>query len=237
MLLKSMTWVDAETYLRGDDRVIVPLGACEEHGRHLPFAVDTIIAEEMAAAVGERAQVLVLPALAFGVSTPLMAFPGTIDIRPATWIALLSDVVRSLYRHGVRRVMLLNAHAGNFSPINCAMMTALDELPGLRVKLYSWYLEPEISAILREALGGPDAHAAAAETALMLALQPETVRVRDGRAAPLRSVLALNSPQQFRELYPNGAVGMDPGLASPELGRRLFDKAVDLCVQQVRTWE
>ena len=103
---------------RQDAVVILPLGAIEQHGPHLPVEVDSRLGEEVALrtarVMSERGQkVLVLPMLWPGVSEHHMSFGGTITLGFATYRAVVEDIVRSVLRHGFRRIALLNAHGGN----------------------------------------------------------------------------------------------------------------------------
>ena len=112
-LLAEMSWEEVKEYLARDDRVILPLGSTEEHGRHLGLGTDSIEAEAIARGAGEATGVIVAPTLNYGMALMQMAFPGTIALRPTTLIAVLDDVFRSLYRHGFRRVLIVNGHGGN----------------------------------------------------------------------------------------------------------------------------
>src|SRR2546422_11307165 len=93
---------------------IVPFGAVEQHGHHLPLGTDWIIADEMGRALAAALEedVLLLPAMPFGNSREHMAFPGTITLRPATLAAVLDDIVESLRHHGIRTIVVFSAHGG-----------------------------------------------------------------------------------------------------------------------------
>lgn len=106
----------------GFDTAILPIGATEWHGDHLPYCTDTLtaaaLAEHFARELGANA--LVLPPLDYGVSSHLLAWPWTLSIRPATLTAIVEDVGESLLRHGVRRLLVVSAHDGNPGPIEAA---------------------------------------------------------------------------------------------------------------------
>jgi creatinine amidohydrolase len=97
---------------------LMPWGATEPHNTHLPYGTDTLLGREVAARVAatcaERGLgVIALPAMPFGVNTTQLDLPMTLNVMPTTQLAVLRDVVRSLEPHGVRAIVLLNAHGGN----------------------------------------------------------------------------------------------------------------------------
>src|SRR5947209_6627158 len=112
VLWEEIGWVDLETYLRRDDRAILPVGSCEQHGRHLSFATDYLIPTEIAMRVSARTGVPVTPTLCFGMSVHHMEFPGTLSLSPDTFMAVIRDLVESLYRHGFRSVLCPHGAVG-----------------------------------------------------------------------------------------------------------------------------
>src|SRR3989449_11313062 len=154
VLWEEIGWVDLETYLRRDDRAILPVGSCEQHGRHLSFATDYLIPTEIAKRVSARTGVPVTPTLCFGMSVHHMEFPGTMSLSPDTFMAVLRDLVESLYRHGFRRVLVLNGHGGNIAPRTTALSTLADRHRDLRVKVGHWWQDPAVQAVMRGAGGG-----------------------------------------------------------------------------------
>ena len=103
--------------LEANPVVIIPTGSHEQHGPHLPFATDAIIAqtfaEHAAARLKGRCPVLVTPLLGYGSSTEHMDFAGTISLRPETLYMILTDIVDSLAHAGVHKILIMNGHGGN----------------------------------------------------------------------------------------------------------------------------
>src|SRR3989442_2000667 len=182
VLWEEIGWVDLETYLRRDDRALLPVGSCEQHGRHLSFATDYLIPTEIAMRVSARTGVPVTPTLCFGMSVHHMEFPGTLSLSPDTFMAVIRDLVESLYRHGFRRVLILNGHGGNIAPLTTALSTLADRHRDLRVKVGHWWQDPAVQAVVRGAGGGGEYHAAGRETAAVLPGLPPTPKI--ARAAP-----------------------------------------------------
>ena len=108
--LHELTWEDVSEYLRENDIIIVPCGTTEQHGPAGPLGLDTYVAISLAEDAARQAGVLVAPPLWYGDSSHHLAFPGTISLRTETLIQVIGDVVRSLARHGFRKILLLNGH-------------------------------------------------------------------------------------------------------------------------------
>jgi len=152
LLLVEMSWKQTQEYLDHDDRIILPLGATEQHGPHLGLGTDCIEAEAIARGTGERSFVVIAPTLNYGMMQMQLAFPGTVSLRPTTMIAVLEDVFRSIYRHGFRRVLVVNGHGGNAAAFANALHLVAEETPELRVKSFEWWTDTESYRVLAEAL-------------------------------------------------------------------------------------
>ena len=106
MLFSDRNWMLVEEYLKSDDRVILVLGATEQHA-YLSLLTDSKIPLAMAEAAAEKTGVLIAPPLHFGCSPFFLAYPGTINLRSTTLMAVVEDIVRSLYGSGFRRFLLV----------------------------------------------------------------------------------------------------------------------------------
>lgn len=147
MRFRDLNWMDIESYLGSDDRVILVLGACEQHG-YLSLCTDTLIPEAVADAAAKRAGVLVAPGLPYGVSPFFAGYPGTVSIRVRTFSRLLEDLIRDLYRQGFRGILVLNGHGGN-DPGSLVLSELANELPELRAAWISWWRTPRVSEVAR----------------------------------------------------------------------------------------
>lgn len=239
MLLATISWEQCAEYLARDNRVLLPIGATEQHGRHLGLGADELIAEEIARRVGEQTRVLVAPTLAYGMSHQHLEFAGTLSLSPTTLSAVLQDIFHSLYRHGFRRLLVVNGHGGNQPALQSAAASAQNQLPDLRVKLFQWWLEPAIARIVEERLGVQrGTHASNHETALLWAIAPDAVHPmriapRDAPVAPSRE---MDSPAHFREKYPDGVMGLAPLRADAALGEKILAASVALAIQEMENW-
>ena len=217
--------------------VIVPLGATEQHGPHLPTQVDWRSAYEIAlraarlmARMPEPRRALVTPAIPFGMSEHHMSLGGTLTLDFATMAAVVGCVVRSAARHGFSRIFVLNGHGGNIA----ALDTIITELTiDLKLPIAGgtyWYIAAEsIRGILTKQT--QLLHACEAETSVMMALEPTLVKPLDetmfGAHVPGMSAIPGINPAVFRwqHLKTRSAIGIlgEARAATAEKGRRLLE--------------
>jgi creatinine amidohydrolase len=240
--LGTLTWPEVEALIAAGCRTaVLPLGATEQHGPHLPLAADTWIADALAERFCARvAEAVRVPALALGCSAEHAAFPGTLSLRAETLRALAVDVVTSLAAHGFEHVFLFTAHGGNdgalrdmlpelrraAQPARVIAFTGIDALSAL------WHAAARAAGV--EA-GDAGHHAGEFETSIVLGLRADAVR-RDRLAAGLTDVGA--DPQavfypSLRAHSPSGVVG-DPRRASGARAERYLAAWVDALVAAYR---
>ena len=194
--LARLTWPEVREAVDARTGVVLPVGATEQHGPHLPLATDSIFATDLARAVAEPADLVVAPTLSYGYrSRPLsgggQGFAGTTSLRGATLVALAEDVLRELLRHGFERVVVLSWHYENQNFVYEAAYLAAAGQERARVMVMEAPFA-ELSESTMEALfpdgfpGWATEHASIMETSLMLHLHPEAVlldRAVDDRSA------------------------------------------------------
>ena len=173
MIIENISTVAFEEGLKKTRTVIIPLGAVEEHGPHLPMNTDILHAYVIAKKTSENIDVFVAPPIYFGVCRSTARFPGTIDIRPETLEMLIIDVVSSLYRHGLRRFILYSGHAGmnhRASMLNSsdALLEMFDDI--VVSSITDADLVDREFVELVETAG--DSHAGEIETSLMMSIVP-----------------------------------------------------------------
>jgi creatinine amidohydrolase len=212
---------------------LVPVGATEQHGPHLPTGTDTIIACALCDAASGRTGAPVLPPVAIGCSYGHgTVLPGQLSLSPELLSAVLREYTRWASASGLMRVLFVNAHFGNVG----ALLSATDDVrlrhPDLRAGIANWWeLDSVVSAEM--SADGADVHANRAETALMLHIAPELVHLDRLAAAddPDRTASLV-----FRYTAPvlstNGVTGR-PSEATPGLGAKLFALTVDALVDRI----
>lgn len=205
---------------------VLPTGSIEPHNLHLPEGQDFLHTTEVARgsvslAWKECASVLLLPTLPYGVDCNLLSFPLAIHVSQATLDAMIRDIIVSLVRHGIRKVVLINGHGGNdFVPLIRQVQCDLD----VHVFLCNWWLVGADK--YGEVFEKPDDHAGELETSVALALFPHLVEpgvARDGKARPFRFEALekgwVRTSRDFARINDHCATG-DPSLATAEKGER-----------------
>jgi creatinine amidohydrolase len=220
----ELAWPElAELRLRGDGEVgLIPVGATEQHGPHLPTGTDTIIASALCDAVSANTGAPVLPAIpvacSYGHGTEL---PGTLSLSPELLAAVSRQYVEWAATSGLTRILFVNSHFGNAASLGIATDHLRLFRPDLQVGVVDWWSVD--SDVARETVvEGDDVHAHRAETSLMLAIAPELVHLDRLESAddPDRTadlVFRYTAPA----LSSNGVTGR-PSEATVELGQRLL---------------
>ena len=238
--LERMTWPEVREELsRGRTTVVVPFGAFEQHGPHLPLGTDAIFGDEIGLAVAERLDAFLAPTVRVGFSPHHMAFAGTLTVDEETFHSVARAMVRALAGHGFRRIVLLPTHGGNFRPLGAAV-SGLAPIDGVKVitfpdvgMLLSAILPVASAMGLTPAEGG--VHAGEWETSMMLALRPELVRMEraeEGYVGDLAAGVQRFFNEGVHVLAENGIFG-DPRRASAEAGRKYIRNIVETIVRTV----
>ena len=221
----SSTYLELEQ--SGVDTAVLPVGAIEQHGPHLPLSVDWYQGEVVARRVAERLDAYLLPGMPFGCSQAHAGFRGTIFLSPETLGAVVKDVAESLLDQGFRRIAVLNFHGGNLILKLVARELNLAQTQG-KVVLVS--PGQDASAGLNEVLDAyqDEQHAGELETSIMMHAAPD--QVGPSRIDHVPDV----GPAYFdylpmREFCPDGVWGRS-SLATAEKGRLAVDAMVSYTV-------
>ncbi len=217
MRLEELNWMDVEKYLQRDDRLMVVLGACEQHG-YLSLLTDTKIPAALADAASQNTGVLVAPALPFGVSPHYSAYPGTISLRTETLLDVVADLLRSVHRNGFRRILVLNGHAGN-QAAKTRLVELINELPGLKIAWYEWWLSHSVEAVMiRRELKGYHASWMEAFPFVRVCDLPEETKIPP-------SYRGLLGAEETRKLFGDGSLG-GPYQVDPAIMDEIFTAAL-----------
>src|SRR5271155_2857452 len=172
-----LTWPEMNDAVASQKLVILPTGATEQHGKHLPLDVDLFLCESVCLEVGRRAadRVLVLPPISYGLNLHHIDFPGTIHIEPETFIAFCLNITKSVAYHGFQKILLVNGHGSNSPLIDLvARKTVLETKSLCFATNYAAFLTKAFAPIAESKVR---AHADEFETSLYLHLAPERVQM------------------------------------------------------------
>jgi creatinine amidohydrolase len=205
------------------------------------IGTDAICAEAIVGHAGDELDALVAPTIAVGMTQHHMAFAGSMTLRPSTILRVIQDSLTSLARHGFTHFYFVNVHGGNVASLTAAFDEvyagkSLHEGNGapLRCRTVNWWMGDRTRKLRDELYGAKEgAHATPSEVALTQYLRPETIkRVAIDGTAP--HATAFTDADDYRAKFPDGRMGSDPSLATPEDGRRLLDACVADVVEDYR---
>ncbi len=227
--------VDSRTFERALSRrplVIVPVGALEAHGPHLPLAADQIQAEATAEAVAAELGAFVAPTIPYGSCPGARRFPGTVSLPLETLAAGARDVLSELARSGVTRMLVLSGHAerGHMAALREAAAETMRAYPAARIAVLSDY--DFVYELRGSEAPVTDGHAGLLETSRVMALAPDTVGPSRPVVAYRASPFVPGSPTEAE--WPESVIG-DTRTASAELGARVQAHVIRRIVETVRS--
>jgi creatinine amidohydrolase len=222
LALDELSWIDAAAHLARDPRLIIPVGALEQHGPHLPLGSNVLIARRVALDLSTQFGVLRAPTMYYGVNVPSeREYAGTASLRQKTLHRAINELLAAWEEHGVSEFIIVTAH--RHEPHLDALATLITGSARVRV-VSVWDIE--IADILETQPG--HLHACEAETSVMLFLYPELVRMERARDFQL-------PPEQFERYIrgqlpspPPGGAGIvgNPTHATAQKGKAIYDRVL-----------
>jgi len=244
--LAEMSGAEVRQRLATTKTVLIPVGATEDHGPHLPLGTDSMEAREICRRTAQRLEsrgcpIMIAPVVPFGTSSFHMDFAGTISISSTTLIALLSEIAGSLYKGGFRNFVFVHGHDGNLSSMMVAAQEIVDATPDAQAVVCNWLAA--LSAVyhtIQTSTKG-EGHGGEGETSRLLVTHPELVHPELAEPHHIDpAVMArIQGPEHikagggiyygtrsYRDVTPYGHIG-DPTIASPETGEKGYDVIVE----------
>lgn len=218
MRLEELNWMDVEEYLKHENRIMLVLGACEQHG-YLSLLSDVKIPLALADAASQRSGVMIAPPLNFGISPYFLTYPGTISLRVTTFLDVVEDIVRSLYGQGFRRFMVLNGHGGN-DPVRGRLIEVANQLPEAKMFWYAWWSSHSVEAAAMKH-GLKSYHAGWIENFPFT----RVADLPDGEKVPPSYQGILNAAD-FRRTFGDGVFG-GPYQVDPAISDEIFATALE----------
>lgn len=242
VLWSELTDPEIEAARDAGSLLLIPLGAIEQHGAHLPSGTDAGIAQAVAEHVARRlGRAVVLPGIAWGYSATHMSFASTISLRPQTMLSVLHDLCGSVVAHGFDNLAIICSHATN-RPVGQLFVQEFAAAHGVTIAFihYTDFAREAFSDLRQTGIGG-EMHAGEFETSLQLYLQPELVKLDQVGADyvdPVRHFGITSAARDFtqggnvtlgydvKKLFPSGVMG-DARPAAREAGEALFSTIVE----------
>ena len=234
--LNQLTWPQAEEQIKKMPVALVPVGATEQHGRHLPIGTDVFLAEKLASMVSDRTGALVYPSVNFGYSWVWRDRVGTVSMRLPVQQALVLDGVRAVERLGIQRGLFINGHEANSATLKYAVREIQDET---KVKVLGMFY-PGWQQVYQEYMESPTwggmFHACEFETSLMLATNEELVHMEDAvREYPERPLYYGMDNTSIGDLSSSGTYG-DPTVATKKKGEKMLEIFAENIVKLIRNY-
>ncbi len=225
MRFEELNWMDVQNYLSSEDRLILVLGACEQHG-YLSLLTDVQIPMALADAASQRSGVLVAPPVNFGISPYFLKYPGSFSLRLTTLADMVEDILKSAYGQGFRRFLILNGHGGN-DPIRARLYEVANQLPGITIAWYAWWQAHSVTAVA-QSHGLKSFHAGWIEAFPFT----RVAELPDGEKAP-PYIPGLVDAGQARDLYQDGVFG-GPYQVDPAIMTEVFEAALEDIMQLIQ---
>lgn len=243
--MEEMTWQDYADAVAAGAGVILPVGSLEQHGAHLPMKTDAFIPSCFALEVARRTGHIVAPALTYGYKSQALSgggqiFPGTTSLAGQTLTETFRDLIEEFARHGVRRILAISGHGENqfflFEGADLALKTLGDA--DVKVLVTGWW--QHLSDAFIDRLFGDDfpgwdlEHAATIETSLMLALDPDSVRVDRIKDEVIEAIPPYSTFPQPPGLVPDSGLLSRATPGTAEIGAEIVDAIVSSLEAVVR---
>jgi len=226
MRFEELNWMDVEEYLKQDDRLMIVVGACEQHA-YLSLLSDVKVPLALADAASQQSGVLVAPPLNFGSSPYFLTYPGTLSLRLSTLLDIVEDIVRSAYGQGFRRILVLNGHGGN-SGARARLTELANSLVGLKLNWYSWWQSHSVEQVaLRHEIKHSHAN--------WLEAFPFTVvkELPDGEKIPPSVPSDILDAKTARQVYGDGSFG-GPYRVDESIMQEMFEASLQDVLQMLR---
>ena len=230
--IQDLSWTEFDERRKTTDTVIIPTGAVEIYGPHLPMGTDSLVAGALALKVAEKIGALVAPTIEMGESSMLLDYPGTLTLKKSTYEAVMDDLCCDLIGYGFKNLMFINGHAGNVDTVNYLARRYQRE-KGVRCGQVDWWRFAAFhgNEIFEMKAHMAHGHASECGTSVVLALRPDLVDMSKATrieppAKPWQDYTDFIRYLSFKDRTPNGTVG-DATLGTAAKGEALLAKCVD----------
>ena len=238
--IKEMSWTEFRDRKATCDTVIIPGGAIEVYGPHLPLGTDSLVSWKMCELLAERTGAMIGPTIEAGESDVLFNFPGTVRIRPHTYELVMRDIIESMIKWGFKNFLFLNMHAGNV-PIITQLCREYQRSAGIKCAQIDWwrFTQPNTKDICEYSGWMAHGHASECGTSLMLYLWPELVDETKFDCVKLDPKFSrypdIITYDPFENKTSSGILG-DATAASREKGEKIVNACLDRMEQFMKEY-
>lgn len=242
LILEELTWVELSKKIGNVKLAVVPVGSYEQHGPNMTFATDTKRAYEFSKMVGDHygEKLLICPPVGYGISVHHMKFPGTMTLRPSTFISVIKDIAWSLKQHGLEKVLYITGHGGNRNSLGVATVDIKMELE------MDVYWTSMGGGVAKEFVNSKNisqnrGHACEVETSQSMFLSPEIVREEalskgdlniDSKYMNRSAASSGGMYWDFKEVTSNGALG-DARKSNKKFGEEVNQKILEKIINYI----
>lgn len=224
-MFEKMCWMDVEQYLKKDNRIVVVVGSCEQHG-YLSLATDTLEPLEIAKAACKAENIPIAPPINYGLNPFFNAYPGNVSLSVETFSKMVKEILQSLINQGFRRILVSNGHGGNTGVLTLVIDEVLNGNPGVKMSFFQWWLHPDVDRVAIES-GLKQAHANWSENHAF-------TKVREVPKEPKQFVTLpkVANTAEIRQILGDGSTG---GYyeAPAEVMKKFFETAVSAMSQEL----
>lgn len=224
-MLENYSWKGARRLFKRTKIALVPVGSTEQHGPHLPLGTDFFTAQALAESVAKRTGGICTPVIPVGVSAHHRQFWGTLWVSPETFRQYMHEIGLSLGYHGIRRIIFVNGHGGNFASLQ--EISRKLRLEGIYSVVYQWWTDPAVVELQKRLFKSKGTHAGAIETAMVLTVRPELVDIGSYReaaegASPEFGVAKFGTQLTVDTIdFSRSGATLDPREATVEAGKQI----------------
>lgn len=241
MNLAEMNWQQAQAAFAKTNLAIIPTGAVEVYGPHLPLGSDGIVAQHLAQKLAERVGAVVTPLIPVGDSRSLLSFPGTLTVSPAIFKSYAKDLCAGLLKWGIKRILFINGHAGNVAPVtDIGLELAANDIRVAQVDY--WRVIATMAPEILDTGAFANRHAGEIGTSVLLAVRPDLVDMSKAARVIPRPTLASNHPEAalndipFTQITDLGMTG-DATTATKQKGEIMISRLLDKLEKFVADWQ
>jgi creatinine amidohydrolase len=230
--LATMNALQVKNCINRSTTAIIVMGACENHGDHMPFGADFIFPTELLKRIAVKLRnVIILPSLPYGLSSHHGDFQMTISLQSGTVVRIIQDICQSLIKNGIKRILIINGHDGNIAPIEIASRFVKSRHPEVVIACLEawWALVGQSRHNLFDVWDGLG-HGGEAETSAMLAVRPDLVKMNNAPKVMIPKLpTKVRIYWKFNELSDTGTTGA-PRKATAEKGYEIVDILEDILI-------